>query len=239
MIAMKKYNLLILSFLFVSVILLGQSRREMKPASMLTSDQYTANYFTIARLKYSGGGDWYCDPSSLPNLLQFIKENTSVPAVHLGKYLELTDQDLYSYPYLYISGHGNIRFSEREVENLRNYLLNGGFLHADDNYGMDESFRREIKKIFPNKDLVELPFSHPIYHSYYDFPAGPPKIHKHDAKPAQGLGLFHEGRLIVFYTFQSDLGDGWEDTSVHNDPPEKHQAALKMGTNIVIYALTN
>ncbi|MBN1754796.1 DUF4159 domain-containing protein [bacterium] len=196
------------------------------------------NLITVARIKYTGGGDWYCDPSSLPNLMEFVRENTDIPAVDLGKAVKLTDEDLFNYPFLYISGHGNISFSNEEVKRLRTYLTSGGFLHADDNYGMDESFRREMKKVFPDKELVELPFSHEIYHIYYDFPAGLPKIHKHDEKPAQGFGIFHEGRMVVFYSYESDLGDGWEDPQVHNDPPEKRLEALKMGANILIYALS-
>ena len=138
---------------------------------------------------------------------------------------------------MYLNGHGNIRFTEREVRQFRKYLEAGGFLHADDNYGMDRSFRREMKRVLPEADFVELPFRHPIYHSHFDFPSGPPKIHEHDNKPAQGLGLFLDGRLVVYYTYQSDLGDGWEDPDVHNDPPEKRLAALKMGANIVIWRL--
>ncbi len=138
-----------------------------------------------------------------------------------------------------MTGHGNVRFTEKERERLRTYLTGGGFLHADDNYGMDASFRREIEKIFPDKELVELPFDHEIFHCFYDFPHGLPKIHEHDGKPAQGFGIFHEGRLIIFYTYECDLGDGWEDPDVHKDPPEKREAALKMGTNIIIYAMTH
>ncbi|MCH8011219.1 MAG: DUF4159 domain-containing protein [Candidatus Marinimicrobia bacterium] len=191
---------------------------------------------TICRIKYSGGGDWYSDPSSLPNLLKFISENTHVKVTNTEARVSLSDEDLFSYPYLYLTGHGNIRFSEREVIRLRTYLLGGGFLHADDNYGMDESFRREMKRVFPNKDWVELPFDHPLYNVFYKFPDGLPKIHEHDEKPPQGLGLFEDDRLILFYTYETDLGDGWEDTEVHNDPIEKHIAALKMGTNIFLYA---
>jgi len=195
--------------------------------------------FTIARLHYNGGGDWYSNPSSLPNLLRFLRENTNVPVSPEPVSVRVTDPELFRYPYLYMNGHGNVRFSPREVEILRNYLLSGGFLHADDNYGMDRSFRREIRRIFPEKELVELPFEHPIYHVYYDFPAGPPKVHEHDGKPPQGLAIVHQGRVVVYYTYESDLGDGWEDPQVHNDPPEVRLAALRMGVNIIIYALTH
>lgn len=193
--------------------------------------------FTIARLKYDGGGDWYSNPSSLPNLLKFLSDNVPIEVNMVEKRVSIMDKELFSYPYLYMNGHGNIRFSEEEVLRLRKYLQSGGFLHADDNYGMDLSFRREIKRVFPNNDLVELPFDHPIYSIFYRFPNGLPKIHEHDGKPPQGLGIFYKGRLVVFYTYECDLGDGWEDPEVHGDPDEKHRAALKMGANIVLYSL--
>ncbi len=203
--------------------------------SLLLISQYD---FTIARLKYSGGGDWYCDPSSLPNLLKAINERTTIRAAPKEVVVELTDPNLFKYPYLYMTGHGEIRFTDEEAKILRQYLTNGGFLHADDCYGMDSSFRREMRKVFPDSPLIELPFDHPIYHSFYDFPDGLPKIHEHDNKPPQGFGIFYENRLVVFYSYETDLGDGWEDPDVHNDPPEKREAALKMGINIVVYALT-
>ncbi len=193
---------------------------------------------TICRLRYSGGGDWYSDPSSLPNLLKFLSDNTNIVVSPLEARYSLQDDEIFSYPYLYITGHGNIRFSDREVERLRRYLLAGGFLHADDNYGMDASFRREMNRVFPDKAWVELPFDHSIYSLPFKFPNGLPKIHEHDGKPPQGLGLFEGNRLMAFYTFETDLGDGWEDPSVHGDPEEKHLAAMKMGTNIFFYALT-
>ena len=195
--------------------------------------------FTIARLKYSGGGDWYSDPSSLPNLLRFIKKHTNMAVAEEEARVSINDKELFFYPYLYITGHGNISFSDEVAQRLRQYLEHGGFLHADDNYGMDPSFRREMKKVFPDKEMIELPFSHGIYHSHFDFPNGLPKIHEHDGGPPHGYGLFHEGRLVVFYSFNTDLGDGWEDGTVHNDPEEKRIAALKMGTNIVVWAMTH
>lgn len=204
------------------------------PDSSLARENGT---LTICRLRYSGGGDWYSDPSSLPNLLKFLSDNTDIVVSPLEARYSLQDDEIFGYPYLYITGHGNIRFSAREVERLRRYLLAGGFLHADDNYGMDSSFRREMSRVFPDKAWVELPFDHPIYSLPFKFPKGLPKIHEHDGKPPQGLGLFEGNRLIVFYTFETDLGDGWEDPSVHGDPAEKHLAALKMGTNIFFYAL--
>ena len=192
---------------------------------------------TICRVKYSGGGDWYSDPSSLPNLLKFINENTNVQLTTVEARISLEDNEIFNYPYLYLTGHGNVRFSESEIENLRRHLHSGGFLHADDNYGLDKSFRREMKRVFPNKEWVELPFDHPLYHTYFDFSGGLPKIHEHDNKPPQGFGLFEGERLIVFYSYESDLGDGWEDASVHNDPEGKRLSALKMGANIFIYSL--
>ena len=200
-------------------------------------DISTYGKFTIARLKYDGGGDWYSDPSSLPNLLKFIKENAPIDAYPEEIRVSIMDNDFFSYPYLYMTGHGNIKFSDEEVLRLRRYLQSGGFLHADDNYGMDKSFRREIKRVFPNNELIELPFNHPIFRIFYDFPEGLPKIHEHDGKPSRGFGIFYKGRLIIFYTYECDLGDGWEDPEVHGDPEEKRQAALKMGTNIILFSL--
>ena len=223
-----KFGTLLGCLIIVTISLLPRLKADNKPYD-----------FAIARLHYDGGGDWYSDPSSLPNLIGFLSKNTDLSVRPEEVRVKPGDPQLFLYPYLYMTGHGNIRFSDADLRNLRTYLTNGGFLHADDNYGMDESFRREIKRIFPEKDLVELPFDHPIYHMKYDFTNGPPKIHKHDGKPAQGLGVFNDGRLVIFYTYQTDLGDGWEDTDVHNDPPGKHEAALEMGTNIVLYALTH
>jgi len=193
----------------------------------------------ITRLHYEGGGDWYSNPSSLPNLIQFIAKQTNIRIDPQEYRVKLADTDLYNHPYLYMNGHGNVKFSREDVNRLRDYLTNGGFLHADDNYGMDESFRREMKRVFPQKEWVDLPHDHPIFSAYYTFPQGLPKIHEHDGKPAQALALFHQGRIIVLYTYQSDLGDGWEDLEVHHDGPAKHAAALEMGTNILVYAFSN
>jgi|TARA_Y100000294_G_scaffold134665_1_gene127300 hypothetical protein len=193
--------------------------------------------FTIARIHYSGGGDWYSDPSSLPNLLKFLGENTKIAIEDEEIRLRPTDQEFYNYPYLYLTGHGNVRFSEDEITRLRETLLRGAFLHADDNYGMDASFREEIKRIFPNRDFVELPFDHPIFHIYFDFQNGLPKVHEHDGKPPQALGIFEGDRLMVLYTYECDLGDGWEDPEVHNNPEDIRLKALQMGVNIIYYAL--
>jgi len=194
--------------------------------------------FTIARIHYSGGGDWYSDPSSLPNLLKFLGENTQISVEDEEVRIRPTDQNFFNYPYLYLTGHGNVRFSEEEITRVRETLLRGAFLHADDNYGMDASFREEIKRVFPNKDFVELPFDHPVFHVFYDFQNGLPKVHEHDGNPPQALGVFDDDRLMILYTFECDLGDGWEDPEVHNDPEEIRLKALQMGVNIIYYAMT-
>src|SRR4030042_1232421 len=194
--------------------------------------------FTIGGGQYGGGGDWYSNPSSLPNLLKAVNERTTIRTAPREENIAITDPKLFQFPYLYLNGHGNIKFTDEEAKILRQYIASGGFLHSDDNYGMDTSFRREIKKVFPDSPMIELPFDHDIYHSFYDFPNGLPKIHEHDNNPAQGLGIFFDGRLAVFYTYECDLGDGWEDPTVHNDPLEKREDALKMGINIIIYVLT-
>ncbi len=192
---------------------------------------------TIARLHYDGGGDWYANPSSLPNLLAAIRDRTGMQTEGQERVVTLRDASLWDEPYLYMTGHGNVRFADDELELLRRYLLNGGFLHADDNYGMDESIRRELARLFPDAPLVEVSLDHPIYHLVYDFPKGIPKIHEHDGKPAQGFGIFLDGRLAVFYSYQTDLGDGWEDSEVHRDTPEKRETALRMGVNLFAYAV--
>ena len=197
-----------------------------------------AQTFSIARIHYGGGGDWYSDPSSIPNLLNYLNKNTAISANLEEIRIKLTDEDANQYPYLYLTGHGNINFSDDEVIALRSILMNNGFLHADDNYGMDDSFRREIKRVFPNKDLVPLPYTHRLFHSYYSFPNGLPKVHEHDGNPPQALALFEGERIILLYTYESDLGDGWENESVHQDPWPVREAALKMGVNIIYFALT-
>ncbi len=193
---------------------------------------------TIARLQYEGGGDWYANPSSLPNLLAEVEARTGIPTADREATVRPTDPALRDYPFLYMTGHGNVRFTPDERLALRQYLLGGGFLHADDNYGLDESFREEIARIFPDRELVELPPEHPVFHSPYEFPDGPPKIHEHDGAPPQAFGIFHQGRLIVIYTYETDLGDGWEDPGVHEDPPEVREEALRMGVNIFVFAMT-
>jgi hypothetical protein len=194
---------------------------------------------TIAQLQYGGGGDWYANPTGLPNLLKAIRDRTGMQVSDQPAKVKPTDPALWNYPYIYITGHGNIKFTDEEVQILRRYLLSGGFLHADDNYGLDKSFRREIARVFPDKELVELPADHPIYHSFYDFPKGVPKIHKHDGKPPQGFAVLHQGRVVVYYTYETDLGNGWEDAGKYpENTPETREAAFQMGVNLFVYALS-
>ena len=193
----------------------------------------------LALLKYNGGGDWYANPTALTNLAHFCNEELGTDLNPDYATVEVGSADLFNYPLVHMTGHGNVVFSSAEAENLRNYLIGGGFLHIDDNYGMDPYVRVALKKVFPELSLVELPFEHPIYHQKYKFKDGIPKIHQHDGGAPQGYGLIWEGRLVVYYTFETDLGDGWEDPSVHKDPEEVRQKALQMGANIISYAFKN
>ena len=193
----------------------------------------------IALLKYSGGGDWYANPTSLPNLIKFCNQNINTKIKQKPATVEPGSPDLLSYPYVHLTGHGNVVFNENDVTNLRNYMVSGGFLHIDDNYGLDQYIRKEIKKVFPNNDLVEIPANHGIFQKPYSFPAGIPKIHEHDGKRPQAFGIFLENRLVLLYTYETDLGDGWEDPEVNNDPAEVRQKALKMGANIMHYIFNN
>ncbi len=197
----------------------------------------TGSRFTIARVKYAGGGDWYNDPSIIPNLLRFLNQNTNLLCAADEARVELGDNALFSYPFIFLTGHGRIVFSDQEAERLRNYLLNGGFLYADDDYGMDASFVAMMKKVFPDKKFVELPFSHPVFSMLYPFPDGVPKIHEHDGGPGKTKALFHEGRMIVLYTVNTNISDGWADPEVHQDPEPVRRAALRFGANIVLFAL--
>ncbi|GAB4471423.1 MAG: DUF4159 domain-containing protein [Thermoflexibacter sp.] len=192
----------------------------------------------IAKLKYNGGGDWYANKTSLPNLISFCRKNLNINLAPEEEIVEVGSPELFSYPFVHMTGHGNVVFSEAEAKNLRNYLIAGGFLHIDDNYGLDKFIRIELKKVFPELELVELPYSHPIYHQKYKFPNGLPKVHEHDGKPPQGFGLIYQGRLVCFYTYECDLGNGWEDQVIYNDPEEVRQEALKMGANIIAFAFT-
>jgi hypothetical protein len=189
----------------------------------------------IGLLKYNGGGDWYANPTSLPNLIKFANENLGTNILPEPGTVDVGSMEIFNYPMIHLTGHGNIVLSEMEVEILRTYLMGGGFLHIDDNYGLDPYIRREMKKVFPDQEFVELPFSHPIYHQKYNFDKGLPKIHEHDGKPAQGFGLFHDNRLVVFYSYECDLGDGWESYAVHKDPEHIRLLALQMGANIISY----
>jgi len=193
----------------------------------------------IAVLQYNGGGDWYSNPTALPNLISFCNQNIRTAMAPKPKTVKPESVDIFQYPYIHMTGHGNVFFTEQDAENLRNYLLSGGFLHIDDNYGMEPYVRKELVKIFPDKELTELPVSHPIFSSKYNFPQGLPKIHEHDGKRPQALGITHENRLILLFTFESDLGDGWENPEIHNDSEEVRQKALKMGANIIKYAFEN
>jgi hypothetical protein len=199
----------------------------------------SSSSFTIARLKYAGGGDWYNDPNEEVNLLTFIKQNTDIDVNPKYQFVEISSDDFFSYPFIFMTGHGNINFTDEEVRRLQQYLESGGFLYADDDYGMDKAFRREIKKVFPDQRLVELPFSYGLYHCQFEFPNGVPKTHEHNGKPPQGFGLFYRGRLVVYYTYESNPSDGWNDPSVHGDTEAKHQEALRFGTNLVVWALTH
>ena len=217
----------------------------LRPAAALLAFALTsfgpapAAKMTIARLQYDGGGDWYANPSSIPNLLKAINERTSLKVEPTEARVSLKDDRLWDHPFLHVTGHGVIKFSDAEVLRLREYLTRGGFLHVDDNYGLDESFRREIARVFPDRPLVDVPLTHPVYHIVYDFPAGLPKVHEHDGKPARGFGIFIGTRLALFYSYESDLGNGWEDPGTYSDPPALHEAALRMGVNLFVYAVTS
>ncbi|MFZ4796498.1 MAG: DUF4159 domain-containing protein [Bacteroidia bacterium] len=190
----------------------------------------------IAKLKYNGGGDWYANKTSLPNLIKFCNENLKIGLVPEEDIVEVGSKDIFNYPFIHLTGHGNMVFNKQETENLRNYLIAGGFLHADDNYGLNVFFRREMKKVFPELEFVELPWNHPIYHQKFDFNKGLPKVHEHEGKAPQGFGLIYKGRVVCFYTYECDLGNGWEDQDIYNDPETVRQQALKMGANLLQYA---
>jgi hypothetical protein len=218
--------------LWCSILLLAGQTAFSQPSQISSA-------FKIGRLKYSGGGDWYNDPSAEVNLLKFVQENVGIDVDSRYESVEISSEKFFSYPFLFLTGHGNIALDKTEVARVRSYLENGGFLYADDDYGMDKAFRREMRKVFPDQELVELPLSYGIYHSHFEFPNGPPKTHEHNGKATQGFGLFHNGRLVVFYTFESNPSDGWADADVHHDPEEKRLEALKFGSNIVVWALRN
>lgn len=193
----------------------------------------------VAILKYKGGGDWYSNPTALPNLIAYCNANINTKINPKPETVEAGSIDIFQYPFLHMTGHGNVFFDDDDAENLRNYLISGGFIHIDDNYGMRQYIENELKKVFPNQELVEIPANHPIFNIAYKFPDGLPKIHEHDGLPPKALGIFHESRLVLLFTFESDLGDGWEDPEVHNDPEAVREKALKMGANIIKYAFEN
>ena len=209
------------------------------PLEVFPQAARASSAFKIARLKYAGGGDWYNDPQVETNFLTFVRQNSLIDVEPVYEFVDVTSEKFFSYPFVFLTGHGNMSFTDLEIKRLRTYLENGGFIYADDDYGMDKAFRREIKRVFPEQELVELPYSFGLYHCQYDFKSGPPKTHEHDGKPAQGFGLFHNGRLILYYTYESNPSDGWNDPEVHGDSPEKRQEALRFGTNIVVWALTH
>jgi hypothetical protein len=211
--------------------------RAVLAAVGLAAGTITGPSLTIGRLHYDGGGDWYANPSSLPNLLRAIRERTGLPVAQRETVVRLDDDRLWDLPYLYMTGHGDVRWSDRDLATLRRWLRQGGFLHVDDNYGMDASVRPQLERLFPGVALQEVPLDHPVFRVVHRFPAGLPKIHEHDGKPAQAFGLFLDGRLVVFYSYQSDLGDGWEDPEVHGDPAPAREAALRMGVNLFAWAV--
>jgi hypothetical protein len=211
--------------------------RAQGSGSFPTSISKSGSQFRIARLKYAGGSDWYNDPSSEPNLLKFIRENSNIDVAPEYIWVDLASDAIFNYPFLFVTGHGNVEFSATEAKRLRAYCDAGGFLYIDDDYGLDKPIRREMKKVFPSQDFQELPFTHGIYHCHFDFPNGLPKTHEHDGKQPQGFGLFSNGRLSVFYTYETNPSDGWADPEVHNDPEAKRQEAMRIGTNIVVWAL--
>lgn len=222
------FRVKLISGLFVLVLLLAAA----------ASAQHI-NGVSIARLKYPGGGDWYWGSSALPNLIKFVHDNTSIPVAPEEVRIALSDKGLFNYPFLYMTGHGNVNFRAEDLETLRRYLKAGGFLLVNDSYGMKKAFFREMKKLFSDQEPRELPFNHGIFDCYYTFSNGLPKIHKHDGKPTQAFGWFVDERLAILFVYESDIGDGWEDPQVHHDPEEKRQQALQMGANILIWALTN
>ena len=211
----------------------------MKQLFILFFISFTISAQDVAILKYNGGGDWYANPTALPNLIDFTNKNCNTSISKNPISVAVDSEDLFNFPMVFMTGHGNVLFSDQEIENLRKYLISGGFLHISDNYGLDKFIRRELKKVFPNLELKEIPSSHPIFNQTFTFPNGIPKIHEHDKKSAQAFGIFSEGRLVVFYDYETDLSDGWEDEIIHNNPKEVREKALKMGANLIEFAFKN
>lgn len=222
-----------------SLLRAGLAVGTMFVLSFLGVHQAQAQTVRAARLKYGGGGDWYANPTSVPRLLAEVRKRTSIDIAPEPDVVEPGSRRIFDYAIVFATGHGRITFTPSERQNLRRYLLSGGFLHVDDNYGLDEYFRPELRKLFPDHKLVELPYSHEIYHCFYDFPSGLPKIHEHHGGPPHGYAIIHDGRVVLFYSYNTDINDGWEDPQVHNDPPDLQEQAFRMGINIVVYALTH
>ena len=244
---MIRHTLHILLFCLVAVSFLASgafAQRDLQDLINNLPDRQTVipghenpSAIKVARLHYSGGGDWYWGNSAVPNFLEFVMDNTPYPVDSIERQVTIMDADLFKYPFLFATGHGVIAFNSEEKERLRQYLAGGGFLFVNDSYGMDRTFRKQMAELFPEREVVQLPFDHPIYHCFYDFPEGPPKIHEHDGNPPRGYAVILNGRVVMYFLVESDIGDGWEDAQVHNDPPEKRLQALKMGVNILTYAL--
>ncbi len=239
----SRYTLIILAVVLVAAAAfsaLGQTPgRRYSVGDGYSQDQFHRHpsAVKVARLHYSGGGDWYWGNSAIPNFLKFVRDNSDFPVDTVERQVKVMDADLFQYPYLFATGHGVINFSAEEKERLRQYLLAGGFLFVNDSYGMDKTFRKEMAALFPERQVVELPFDHPIYHSFHDFPNGPPKIHEHDELPPRGYAIIIDDRVVLYFLVESDIGDGWEDPQVHNDPEDRRLQALRMGLNILTYAL--
>ena len=245
---MKKFSSTVTLFIvvLVTILLSGDvlaQRKQLEeltqqiPTQNLKNEKINPSALKIARLHYSGGGDWYWGRSAIPNMLEFIRDNSDFPVDTIEHEITINDPELFKYPFLFATGHGVISFEPDEIERLRQYLAGGGFLLVNDSYGMDKTFRKEMAKIFPEREIVELPFDHPIYHSFFDFPNGPPKIHEHDNKAPRGYAVIVNGRVVVYFLVESDIGDGWEDSQVHNDPEDKRLEAFQMGLNIITYAM--
>lgn len=215
----------------------GRDNRPINQSEIVTGQNQNPSALRVARLHYSGGGDWYWGGSALPNFLRYVHDKTDFPVDTIERQLTIMDADLFEYPFLFATGHGVISFSAEERERLRLYLSGGGFLFVNDSYGMESGFKKEMARLFPEREVVDVPFDHPIYHCFFDFPNGPPKIHEHDNNPPRGYAVILNGRVVLFFLVESDIGDGWEDAQVHQDPPEKREEAFRMGVNLLTYAL--
>ena len=242
----KKRILLPLTLVLVSLAAVVSAQPIRRPTPLIdlsgfqsVSPRVNPSAITVARLHYSGGGDWYWGRSALPNFLSYLNDNSCLRVDTIEREIKLTDADLYQYPFLFATGHGLISFTDEEAARLREYLAQGGFLFVNDSYGMAESFLKQMAALFPEREVTELPFDHPLYHAYFDFPNGPPKIHEHDGQPPRGYAILLDSRVVLYFLVESDIGDGWEDPQVHSDPEDKRELAFQMGVNIITYALLN